>query len=224
MPYIPRNVSVYNELERKRGGSEFAIQVEFNPIVIREITDGMDRVTSRFRAAAESVNAAFGAYMPYSAALELGYRHYLSGRWHKARPHILPTIKANKAYIMEEVTREYGQLYMAYIQNPKSAPSQKAMQAEMEAIWQMILNGKVKDDTVSLAQGLGIEETGMHISTISGWGKAPTAEMVSNWQGSLMTKRNTMRPKMKGLSVSDRVGKRTSMRNAAKRFSAKNMR
>lgn len=223
MPYVPTFTNLYNELETTRGESVFSVQIEFDQAKLKMETDMSTALLRRFASAAASVNAAFGAFMPYSAALELGYRHYLSGRWHKARPHLLPTIKENKQYILTTVSEGYRALLQRCLQNPKSAPSEASLRTSMEAIWESVLNGKVREDAQSLAQGMGIEDSGMHIASIRGFGKAPTGNEIQRWQSEFMQQRNAARSKLHGKSVADIVRKRGSLRRTLARATGKIM-
>lgn len=207
--------TVYDTLERNRGKSAFAVHVEFDEVALQSNLKKLINFNNKFAKAAERVVAAFGAYMPYSAALEFGYTHYRSNLWHKARPHIVPAIRENQALILQQVAEGYRVILLKSIGTGaavRSLNSASEIQTEMEKVWEIVLNGKVRMDAISNAESKGILATGMHISTISGWGKAPTADWIKSRQKELMTERNMMRKAMRTSKKEARAMKNALMR------------
>lgn len=183
--------TAYDELAISKRKSAFAVQVEVNRADLGRIAKTLGKVDHKFRIAAGRVVAAFGAYMPYSAALEFGYTHYLSNKWHKAKPHIIPAINENKAAIKASIAEAYAAILEGVIQERPNFTTVNGIQEQMEMAWNVILNGKVKADAIARANQLGLSASEMHISTIRGWGKAPSADWIRSQQVLLMqTKRS----------------------------------
>ena len=189
---LPRAATVFNELGRSRGKSAFTAQIEFDEAKLTKVVRKLNDIGGKFAVAASRVNAAFGAYMPYSAALELGYTHYISKRWHEGRPHIVPAVAETKDSIAREVAAGYAVILNSIAGIPDRKLSTYAIQQQMEAVWYTVLNGKVRSVAVAKAEALGIRDTGMHISTIQGFGKAPTADWILSTQRALMASRRAL--------------------------------
>ena len=156
---------------------------------VKSLADTFKSNSVMFATAFLQVRPEFGAYMMYSAILELGGVQ----KTYPARPHIIPSVIAKRDVILKEILtfqmnalkqstgqrNSQGQFVAAYAGGA-------ATKDALEKAWMRALNGAVRPHAVNMAKQLEAWQYGFHARSIHGYvTERPVSEIKAEYEAAM---------------------------------------